>query len=806
MTDPESKRRWKAPPTLWSFMAMWGLSVAQPIYDLLGPNPEFFIEHGMGRLDLGLFVAALSALVPLTLTAAVEVFRRLNDRLGSLLQLACLAVLSVALGAQIAGRLRGLPGLLVVAAAVLLGSGLVVACYRWTTVHGVLPLVAAASLLIFPAFFLSAPAIRGLWLPASPVESLHGGTGAPIVILILDELPLASLLDENDSIEAGRFPSFARLARTSSWFRNATSIKASTRASVTSLLTSSRPRASAAPVAAEYPQNLFTALSGTYEMRVVERVTQLCPAELCPPIVAQSEVSPALSRDLALVYLHLVTPEAWRSGLATIDQTWGDFGTAAAGEASRPQTGSDLDPRTEPPHMFRHFIAGMKPRPASTLHYLHLMLPHVPWKYLPSGQEYARPENMSTNPGITAKGARREREWEVVQAYQRHLLQVEFTDRLLGQLLDALEHNGIFDQALLIVTADHGASFVLGVGRRVSYDGINVPLMVKLPGQKEGHIADRHVTLLDVLPTVLSVVELATDWPMAGRSLVSETSTDRQKGARARRVSRARRKTVRRKLAWFPGFADPDGLYRIGPRLELIGTRPGRRLAVADPPLPSIELDRPWFFEEVDPTGPVVPAYIAGRLVAPAERNLARQLAIAVNGRVAGVTRTTGSENAEFSVMVKPTVFTPGSNQVDVYQIVDRPARSLVHLPAAGSRTSRLLSTEAQPLLSLPNGERVRVRPEARRNFRIRRGLRTFFISGALKLGDGEAPLPLLFDGTRALGPIPIDPDRPERPGFQRFKSRLPLPLVPDPGALRVIIVRGASAQRQELKLISDGE
>ena len=788
-------------------MALWSFAVAQPLYDLLGPNPEFFIEHGMGRLGLAFFVVGLSALMPLAMALAVEAIQRLNKRLGALLRLACLTGLSIALGAIITARIDSLPGPLATLAAVLLGIGIVVACYRLTAAHGPLFWVAVASLFIFPAlFFLSAPAIRGLWLPTPGVESPHGGTGAPIVILIFDELPLASLLDEHDNIEAGRFPNFARLARTSTWFRNTTSIAASTEVSIASLLTSSWPRPSTAPVAAEYPRNLFTALRDTYDMHVVERVTRLCPPELCSPLTLQPDVSPVLSRDLALAYLHLMTPEVWRSRLPAIDQTWTGFGSATTSgksKGSRPAAGSGLDPRIEPPHMLRHFIAGMKPRPSPTLHYLHLMLPHIPWKYLPSGQEYARPERMNTRPGMTAKGTPLAREWEVVQAYQRHLLQVQFTDRLLGQLLDALEQHGLFDETLLIFAADHGASFALGVKRRGGYDGVNVPLMVKLPGQKEGRIDNRFVTLLDVLPTVLGAVQLTTDWRMEGKPLTAEPATGRDEEALAKalRVSRARKTTVQRKLTWFPSFADPDGLFRIGPHLELIGSRPEHWPTATDSLLPPIEFDRAWFFADVDPTGPFIPAYISGRLVAPPEEHGVRQLAIAVNGRIASVTRTTGGDNAEFSAMVEPTAFAQGSNQVDVYQVVVGPPLSLARLQDVSGRHYRLTSTEDQALLFLPSGERVRVRSEAQKNFNLRRDLRAFVITGRLDLGpNNEVPLALLFDGTKAIGPIPVDPDRATRPEFRWFQLRFSLSLAPDPSTLRVLIVRGASAQRQELR------
>ena len=57
-----------------------------------------------------------------------------------------------------------------------------------------------------------------------------------IVMLVLDELPIASLVDGNDRIQRGRFPNFAALADTSHWFRNATTVAVSTTYSIPTLL------------------------------------------------------------------------------------------------------------------------------------------------------------------------------------------------------------------------------------------------------------------------------------------------------------------------------------------------------------------------------------------------------------------------------------------------------------------------------------------------------------------------------------------------------------------------------------------
>ena len=63
---------------------------------------------------------------------------------------------------------------------------------------------------------------------------------------------------------------------------------------------------------------------------------------------------------------------------------------------------------------------------------------------------------------------------------------MQYVDTLLGRLLDALRANGLYDDAVIVVAADHGASFVTGKPRRpATRDNVGaiapVPLFVKLP-------------------------------------------------------------------------------------------------------------------------------------------------------------------------------------------------------------------------------------------------------------------------------------------------------------------------------------
>ena len=112
-------------------------------------------------------------------------------------------------------------------------------------------------------------------------------------------------------------------------------------------------------------------------------------------------------------------------------------------------------------------------------------------------------------------------------ALQRHLLQAQFADRLLGELLDRLDELDLYDDALVVVTADHGASFVPGTHRRLPEEetlpGIMpVPLVVKLPASTpaDGHRDDRPAETVDILPTLADALEVEVPWPLDGTSLL----------------------------------------------------------------------------------------------------------------------------------------------------------------------------------------------------------------------------------------------------------------------------------------------
>ncbi|MCC6488366.1 MAG: sulfatase [Candidatus Hydrogenedentes bacterium] len=100
---------------------------------------------------------------------------------------------------------------------------------------------------------------------------------------------------------------------------------------------------------------------------------------------------------------------------------------------------------------------------------------------------------------------------------------IRSVDEALGEFFNKLKAWDLYDRALIIVTADHGEHF----GEHGQYlhehlyeGAARVPLLVKFPGGKHaGRRIDAMVTLMDIPPTVLDVLDLEAP-SMDGRSLL----------------------------------------------------------------------------------------------------------------------------------------------------------------------------------------------------------------------------------------------------------------------------------------------
>lgn len=108
---------------------------------------------------------------------------------------------------------------------------------------------------------------------------------------------------------------------------------------------------------------------------------------------------------------------------------------------------------------------------------------------------------------------------KVREAMARMYTNIEKADRILGELLDQLEEDGLADNTIVFHWSDHGP---LPRGKRWPYDsGIHVPMIIRWPGHLEqGSVSDRLVSTVDLGPTVLSLVGIDIPQHMQGRAFL----------------------------------------------------------------------------------------------------------------------------------------------------------------------------------------------------------------------------------------------------------------------------------------------
>jgi arylsulfatase A-like enzyme/Flp pilus assembly protein TadD len=102
---------------------------------------------------------------------------------------------------------------------------------------------------------------------------------------------------------------------------------------------------------------------------------------------------------------------------------------------------------------------------------------------------------------------------------------IAYVDSIVGKLLDYLRTQGLYDNTLIAVAADHGES--LGEHGELThsiflYDStIHVPLLLKLPGNRSaGQRVSATASLVDLAPTLIDSLGQTPPQSMQGRSLL----------------------------------------------------------------------------------------------------------------------------------------------------------------------------------------------------------------------------------------------------------------------------------------------
>ncbi len=760
-------------------LILFSFAVVQPVFDLLSRNAEILVAHRLEPGQIVLLTAVVCFFLPGVLWVLDSIAALASGRLAGGLRALVWTLLAGAVALQALKRIAGVPGTVLALAAAVLGASLIWGVFRYDPIRWFL-LCLSPSVLLFPALFLFRPPVSGLLFPA---EARLAGTGTiasttPVVLVVFDELPLSTLLDEHHGINAHRYPSFARLASRSTWYPNATTVAEGTTYAIPAILTGRYPDRVRLPLASHYPENLFTWLGSAYRLNVFESRTRLCPEELCSDPLPETSPWQRLwgtLSDLSAVYLHLTLPADLTGRSPMVTGTWRGFWAPArdssspASELSQHQAAGDI------PRFAGLFLDSTRPTDRGVFHYLHLMLPHIPWRYLPSGREYG-PASASLWPHGMGASAWKDDEWATVQGFQRHILQVLYADRLLGEVIDKLVADELYERSLVIVTADHGAAFWPGAPRRgitekTLADVLAVPLLVKAPFQERGEVDDRNVETIDILPTIAEVLESELPWTVDGRSVldpsepprprktvVVKTSAKLENHVYGERIEGVEA-TLERKLSLFGSGEDPHSLFRIGRFGGLVG-RATSELKLDRPAQLRVEIRDAHRLRWVDPESRFSPAHIMGTIDPGSQPDRDLDLAIAVNGIVRAATRTYENRRGqrEFTAMAAEESFRPGPNQVEVFAVTGTASSpSLAEITGKKAVTYRLdRAADGEGVrISASDGSSFDVSPKRIRGV-VYNG-RTVFKGWAGNVRSGQAAQwVLLFAGAEFVTAAPV--------------------------------------------------
>ena len=519
-----------------------GLALAQPVLELLGENPTALQFRGLEGIRIALFATALVVVPPLVLWLVGRAITAVHPTAGWHVHLATVALLAAAAAELLTKAITDHAVVNVTAAL----GGAAAATWAYVCFDAAflwLRLLAGANVLFLANFVLLAP-VAG-WITEdnqtaadTTFAGVADGEAPPsVVMLVLDELPTQSMLDaEGTGIDRARFPNLSRFAGDATWYRHHSTVSPFTQSAVPALLDGQDPHG--APVLTDHPDNLFSLLAASHHLIVSESLTKLCGFETCngdpqPPPTHDAEAKgggapqtewAALLGDVRDLWAQRLAP-----GSSDGSQAFDDFAEQLTAPAEAATTDVNGDRRevteaqqldgyfasrlaTQPTRM-GEFLDALRPTEEPYLAFLHLVLPHQPFFSREDGTRYRTPGEYE-GPDLATP-------WRARVTRQRHLLQAEYADRLVGLVLDRLRRTGEYDDTLVVVVSDHGSAFVPGESLR-SIDEENLdeivyaPLLIKAPNQDQGRVDDANVLSVDVLPTIADLLGAEPTWEVDG--------------------------------------------------------------------------------------------------------------------------------------------------------------------------------------------------------------------------------------------------------------------------------------------------
>ncbi len=658
-----------------AIFSLYSLSVSRPLFEVLGPGAQYFVFKRASRLEIFIFVFALSFIIPAMMVLIRFLLSKISEKAGNFFQGMMIAVLTLAFILPSLNRHHLITNngilIMLILCCGLLGLGYFL--INWLRLFYV---YLAPAILLVPLLFLFSPRIHRILfssMPEIPAVKIQSDTS--LVFVIFDEFPLISLLNENREIDP-RYPNFLKMSKEWNWYRGTSTVAELTESAVPGVLTGCYPEKGRLPVIMDYPKNLFTLLRSSHHIEAFETISWMNPGHV---LANQDEGYrtrwSSLGSDLWIVFLNIVVPEKYLSKLPPVGHSWGDFAAnAAKGRANRASYAGDRV------MLLKSFLDVVQPANTPVVYFLHVMLPHTPWHLLPSGKDY----ESKTFEGLIVKGEKWKNDEPAVQrAYQRHLLQVGYVDHWLGNLFQRLKQIGLYDKSVIVVVADHGISFTTGGPPRMLMEEnaeeiIFVPLFIKAPNQKIGRTLDWNVETIDILPTVADLMKFRIPWKVDGVSVANQSPpADRpriicgpfcQTHFTFDSKLYADGSPLKRKISWF-GTQSNDRMFQFGPCSELIGKTVPTPTKTAENI--TIKLRNRDLFTNINLHLDAIPTFVAGVINSSSNLPARIRIGVSMNGVIVATTSSfaLNSNSHAFDAVIPESSLQAGNNQVQIYEI-----------------------------------------------------------------------------------------------------------------------------------------
>lgn len=512
----KNKIKFVVPDQFKIILTLFSFAVSQPLFDILNKNQEFFVSSNWSSIDVIIFSISCIIIFPIVLYLLYLLFLRLNIFLGKLIYLFILYILFFLLIIGIFSKFEVISISIILLISFVLSILLLISLIKFNNVKKLIVFISKFVLFLVVLFLLQNKVFISIFNKSknyTSQKSIDIKNPHPIILIVFDEAPLPGFLKDKNTIDKILFPNFYKFSTESDWYVNATSVALETTTGIPALLTGSYPKTDLLPSYIDYPNNLFTYLDTEgYKFYVYENVTQMCPFSYCKFVnINFNSKYKNVINDLMIIYFNLVFPkDIINKYIPDLSNSWNDFHKIEKPIFSNPsefvKIATDFKLGDMEINKSLELLSSIDNISNKSLIYFHYLLPHYPYKFLPSGKTYISPQllkNEKWNNDLN----------QIKDGYQRYLLQLGYVDKLLGDIINILKSKNIYDDSTIIVTADHGSSFEIGDYRRLigknNYEEIiSIPLFIKKQNQDKGVIFETNAQIIDILPTIFSLLNV----------------------------------------------------------------------------------------------------------------------------------------------------------------------------------------------------------------------------------------------------------------------------------------------------------